>query len=59
MMHQADSQAHSDDVAHLFAQYRKGPQRYHEIRLNDSMQAIRDRWPLLNDVDEQGASACD
>ncbi len=49
----------SDDVGNLLGHYRQGPDRYHEIGLQQAIEAIRARWPLLREIAQAEAPAGD
>lgn len=40
----------SEDVANLLSHYEQGLDRYHEIGLQQAIEAIRQRWPLLSEI---------
>ncbi len=42
----------ADDVQRLMGEYRQGGLSYHEIRRKENLRAIRQRWPLLAELDD-------
>ncbi len=40
----------ADDVQRLLARYHGEALNYHEIRRRESLNAIRNRWPLLSEI---------
>ena len=41
----------SEDVGNLLGHYQQGLDRYHEIGLQQAIEDIRRRWPLLREID--------
>jgi len=50
MDHKTNQHILSEDVANLLGHYEQGLDRYHEIGLQQAIEAIRQRWPLLREI---------
>lgn len=46
----AQSVLQSEDITNLLSHYTRGLNSYHEIRFNDRVNDLRNRWPLIQEI---------